>query len=324
MKPLVIYHANCTDGFGAAFAAWLKFGDEAEYIPMSYNQALPEQLHSPVGLELYILDFSFRRDQMDTFFKYAKRVVWLDHHKTAFETWLDGLTYSVLDPNEVVVGSPPAVGQVKEAYRNTDKMYVRLHADKSGAMLAWEYFHFGTEVPMLIKHIDDRDRWQFKLDGSREIHAVLTSLKPWSFEQWDAILAETSYRANDGTGVDVLYRDGTVLLRSHKQQVKSALKQAMPVAIRKWNATVKFEETFRGLAANAPFDLASTLGHELSKKSGTFGLVWSMAGDGQIHCSLRSNGDYDVSTIAKAFGGGGHRNAAGFSVKIETLLEGLK
>lgn len=28
MKPLVIYHANCTDGFGAAFAAWLKLGDE--------------------------------------------------------------------------------------------------------------------------------------------------------------------------------------------------------------------------------------------------------------------------------------------------------
>ena len=27
MKPLVIYHANCADGFGAAFAAWLKLGD---------------------------------------------------------------------------------------------------------------------------------------------------------------------------------------------------------------------------------------------------------------------------------------------------------
>lgn len=30
MKPIVIYHANCTDGFGAAFAAWLKLGNEAE------------------------------------------------------------------------------------------------------------------------------------------------------------------------------------------------------------------------------------------------------------------------------------------------------
>jgi len=28
MKPLVIYHANCADGFGAAFAAWINsYGD---------------------------------------------------------------------------------------------------------------------------------------------------------------------------------------------------------------------------------------------------------------------------------------------------------
>ena len=49
-----------------------------------------------------------------------------------------------------------------------------------------------------------------------------------------------------------------------------------------------------------------------------------MAGDGQAHCSLRSNGDYDVSAIAKAFGGGGHRNAAGFSTDINTLLSWLR
>lgn len=329
MKPLVIYHANCTDGFGAAFTAWLKFGDKAEYIPMNYGEVkAPEDFDMKVSLAakgntIYILDFSFPRPVMEALFARSARVVWLDHHKTAFEMWLDSLTYSVLDPNEVVVGSPPAVGQVKEAYRNTDKMYVRLHADKSGALLAWEYFHTSTEVPMLIKHIDDRDRWQFKMNGSRELHAVLASLKPWSFEQWDRILAETSYRANDGTGIDALYRDGTVLLRAHKQQVKSALKQAVNCEIvvktKRYGCTCE-----RGLAANAPFDLASTLGHELAKKSGTFGLVWSMAADGMAHCSLRSNGDYDVSAIAKAFGGGGHRNAAGFSVEMSTLLEWLK
>ena len=26
MKPLIIYHAHCADGFGAAYAAWCKFG----------------------------------------------------------------------------------------------------------------------------------------------------------------------------------------------------------------------------------------------------------------------------------------------------------
>ena len=37
---------------------------------------------------------------------------------------------------------------------------------------------------MLIQHIDDRDRWQFKMEGSKELHAALQSYKPWSFEQW--------------------------------------------------------------------------------------------------------------------------------------------
>lgn len=79
-----------------------------------------------------------------------------------------------------------------------------------------------------------------------------------------------------------------------------------------------------GLACNAPAFLAPDLGQELANKSGTFGLVWSMAGDGQILCSLSSNGNYDVSVIAKALGGGGHRNAAGFSTDISTLLSWLK
>ncbi len=61
MKPLVIYHANCADGFGAAFAAWLKFGDEAEYVPFKYGEDGMRfktlfQLGDPKR-DIYILDF---------------------------------------------------------------------------------------------------------------------------------------------------------------------------------------------------------------------------------------------------------------------------
>ena len=87
MKPLVIYHADCTDGYGAAFAAWLKLGDEAEYLPMGYED---KSLHHPFDLremvidrDVYILDFSFPRPMMEQMFVDAKRVVWLDHHATS-------------------------------------------------------------------------------------------------------------------------------------------------------------------------------------------------------------------------------------------------
>ena len=83
-KPLVIYHANCADGFGAAFAAWLKLGDGAEYLPMQYGQKLVEKADI-WQREVYVLDFSLPRDEMDWLFEGAKRVVWLDHHLSSKE-----------------------------------------------------------------------------------------------------------------------------------------------------------------------------------------------------------------------------------------------
>ena len=92
MKPLVIYHANCTDGFGAAFAAWLKLGDNAEYLPMDYlkNTDGVAEFHERVKIDcsiserdVYILDFSLPKVVMDWLFAHARRVVWLDHHATS-------------------------------------------------------------------------------------------------------------------------------------------------------------------------------------------------------------------------------------------------
>ena len=312
MKPLVIYHANCTDGFGAAFAAWLKLGYGAEYLPMEYGKNfLTEYAGSTINREIYILDFSLPKAVMDWLFGHAKRVVWLDHHASVFKDWgaplddvADELTLGLVQPNDHTVV---------------------LDDTKSGAMLAWEYFHPGTKVPMLIQHIDDRDRWQFKLEGSKEFHAALASYQQWTFEQWEAHFLVGNIRLN------ALKDEGRAILRAHNQNVQAALKQARSCRLLKsipkpggehWEAVFLVDAS--GLAANAPAFLASDLGHELVNQSGTFGLVWSMAGDGQIHCSLRSNGDYDVSAIAKAFGGGGHRNAAGFSTNLDTLMEWLK
>ena len=42
---LILYHADCDDGFGAAYAAWLSLGDSAEYQPVYYgDQIVTERL----------------------------------------------------------------------------------------------------------------------------------------------------------------------------------------------------------------------------------------------------------------------------------------
>jgi nanoRNase/pAp phosphatase (c-di-AMP/oligoRNAs hydrolase) len=67
----------------------------------------------------------------------------------------------------------------------------------------------------------------------------------------------------------------------------------------------------------------SEIGHELANQSGTFGLIYYIDSDNSVKCSLRSNGDYDISVMAKHFGGGGHKNAAGFTTDFETLKKFL-
>jgi len=310
MKPLVIYHANCADGFGAAFAAWLKLGDEAEYVACQYGDK--NNLPKVIGRNVYILDFSFPRESMDVVFSDAKHVVWLDHHKTAFEMWLGAFTKGA---------------QYNDA---TIPHYICLDDNKSGAMLTWEWFHPGTEVPMLIKHIDDYDRWQFKIDGTKAFNKALWSYSPWSFEQWKELNRQLeAYADHGGDFPHFIFKEGAAILRAHDQNVQSVVKGSTRKCGINWVPTEEtgmYDPNFAaGHAANCPPHLTSDVGHALATQSGTFGLCWHLGREGTMaKCSLRSNGEYDVSAIAKAFGGGGHKNAAGFEVPIDTLLAWLK
>lgn len=306
MKNLVMYHDHCTDGFGAAFAAWLALGEEdTEYLPVNYGQIktmsdlgnLPKNpLHD--NTTIYILDFSLPKDVMEILMGMKCNIVWLDHHKTAFEMWTGKYAHG------------------DHYVENSSKHKIILDDNKSGAMLAWEHFFSADDVPMMIQHIDDRDRWQFKLAGTKEFHAYMASRKPWSFMMWDDIINAMEIGIND----DDVYREGAAILRAHEQNVKTIV----DVGIRDCQIIDEFDGTIlRGKAANCPPQFASDVGHELANRSETYGLCWYMGRDGKIKCSLRSNGEYDVSAIAKSFGGGGHRNAAGFETTLDKLLSWL-
>lgn len=326
IKPLVIFHSSCADGFGAAFAAWLKLGESdsieegAEYVPMQYGTVPDiESWHMQYAIsrrEVYILDFSFPRQTMDYLFSVARRVTWLDHHKTAFEMWCED-------------------GERSLCEQSNGRDEVILDNNKSGAMLAWEYFHPGEEIPQFIRHIDDYDRWQFKIEGSKAFQKALWSYAPWSFKQWEQMWVDSwGFTHSSGLeGMDAFITEGEAILRAHDQNVQSVVKGSARECWIKAPEPIDLPGSFldgvtqgwQGLAANCPPHLTSDVGHELANQSGTFGLCWTLGQSGTVaKCSLRSNGEYDVSAIARTFGGGGHRNAAGFEVDIQTLLGWLK
>lgn len=312
MKPLVIYHDSCADGFGAAFCAWLKLQDKAEYYPCQYGKRAQEfDTKMCHGRDVYILDFSFPKMIMDSIIALAKSVTWLDHHKTAFEDWV-----GEFNKGDCMV-------------EEHDGLRIVLDDNQSGAMLAWKHFMPGVEVPKFIQHLDDYDRWQFKIKGTKEFSKAIWSHTPWSFEQWRDWFYDVEEKF-DHTYWSDLYAEGAAILRAHDANVQAVLKNA----VRKCKVltmsqhgdgidSIEYGE-FDTLAANCPPHLTSDVGNELAKQSGTFGLCWCLDKDNQCKVSLRSIGDYDVSAICRAFGGGGHENAAGFVIPIETLLGWLK
>lgn len=321
--PLILYHANCADGFGAAFAAWKHFGNEAEYRAVKYGECINKA--DVLNRTVVILDFSYPKNTMDDIFDDAAQVVWLDHHKTAFEMYglpLNDETLNYYTAYDIGLGYDSGLG--------TDSRHkVVLDNTRSGAMIAWDWFQGHDTVPKLIEHIDDYDRWQFKIHGTKEFNKFLWSTIPWSFEQWNNILTMPE-PVMHGT-----YVAGEAILRAHNQNVQAVIASSkQPCTIVWWdhtpienphedhkNMTSAREVYVEGLAVNCPKHLASDVGHHLATECGTFGLTWFQRADGKLECSLRSNGYYDVSAIAKKFGGGGHRNAAGFELASMSILQ---
>ena len=131
---------------------------------------------------------------------------------------------------------------------------------------------------------------------------ALFARRPWDFDQWEQWVLYDKL-------VPVLVGEGKILTRAFNADLESVLENVMPCTIL----------GHRGLALNANAMFSSEAGHEMATASETFGLVWRVGKGGAIYCSLRSNGDYDVSAIAQLFGGGGHKNAAGFETDLDTI-----
>ena len=72
--PLVIFHSNCLDGFGSAYAAFahfdIKLGTCAEYLPAAHGDTPPDTS----GRTVYLLDYVYKRAAMETLCRKAQRV----------------------------------------------------------------------------------------------------------------------------------------------------------------------------------------------------------------------------------------------------------
>lgn len=264
MTPdLCIYHGACDDGFGAAFAVWKRDGDFVTYHPGVYGVAPPDV----TGLDVAIVDFSYKRPVMVELASKAKSILVLDHHKTA-QADLDGLSSEC--PN----------------------VAVQFDMQRSGAVMAWECFHPEAPVPEFFLYLQDRDLWTKRLPGVDDFTMALRSY-PQDFRAWDALYDSPQKLIAEGKSIHRYYR---TLINSAKKHcfMREIGGYTVPVV----NGSLFMSSEVAGeLAEGHPF---AAMYAETEK-----GVIWS----------LRSRSDgVDVSEVAKRFGGGGHKNAAGFTI----------
>lgn len=172
--------------------------------------------------------------------------------------------------------------------------------NESGASLAWKYFFPNKEVPNLVRYIKDRDLWKFKEHNSEIINSYIQSY-PMEIGWYEKLYSDLETYE----GKEIAYQVGSGINRYKKTMVQaicknaSINKQGIPIA----NTSLLFSE----------------VGHELCKMypEAPFAIYYyDRLLDGTRQFGLRSVGDFDVSEVARGFGGGGHKNAAGFQMNL--------
>lgn len=234
------------------------------------------------GSFVVFADISLRNEPLRELGEVAAEVLILDHHLTARD-------HFAADPS--LENALVAQGH-------------RVHFDlgHSGAVLAWNHFHPDEPPPALLEYVEDQDLWNWKLPDSEEVNAAIGSY-PRRFDAWNE-LAERP--------IESLADEGRPIVRANRVEVERAVRLAHPVAVG--------SERIEAVNARQP---RAAIGHELAKRSAfgkPWGIVYRLFGT-RVDCSIYSMGELDVSAIATRYGGGGHRNAAGFSVSLKTWLE---
>src|SRR3989344_4801698 len=194
-NTLVFYHGNCRDGFTAAWAAWKKLGDSADYIPMVYSRFSPDKLPDTSGKDVYFLDFTPEDADLFRTVSNSHSTIIIDHHESREES-IKRVPNSVYDVSH------------------------------SGAFLSWRYFHPDKKMPELCLYVEDSDLWKWQIPDSDKVLSYIDTVGKFEFEIWDSIaldLEQDEKRKEyaEKGGIIISFREKVIdiMIRDHAQLV---------------------------------------------------------------------------------------------------------
>jgi len=193
--------------------------------------------------------------------------------------------------------------KLEEMWEDINQPGIR-NLDRCGALLTYEYLYKTRTSTKEINLVDDYDRWQHKLGEKTHWFAELN--KNWSIERWIELITNS-----DTNKMEPLLEKGKMLFELKKERIEKIISTGLPVTFRNKktlfinNSNIYDGSLLGNMICNNGYDIALKYGFNKDK----------------VIFGLNSIGELDVSIIAKEFGGGGHKNAAGFHIGIEYFNE---
>lgn len=282
---IVMFHYPCQDGLTSGWIVsdyHTKNSKQIELYPIAHGTPINIDLF--VGKKIIICDFSPELKVLNQIEQVAESIIILDHHITAQKA-LENKPYAIFDMN------------------------------KSGAGITWEYFYPTQPMPLFIQMIQDRDLWKWEINQSKEFTSGFVTVSS-TIEQsnFDSLFLLFTKLLNNKEEITFYIELGKIMTKLTENKSKTIGDEHLKkLSDFNFNGSM-----YKVCIVNCSYDITSEVGNYISSNHLVdFAVLWRYHNpSSNYYVSLRSCGDIDVSIISKLYGGGGHKNAAGFSTTI--------
>jgi oligoribonuclease NrnB/cAMP/cGMP phosphodiesterase (DHH superfamily) len=290
----IVYHKCCPDGVSGLWCAHLYTNNEFEKVSM---KAGIDPVFDTKKKDIIFIDVCPSINYILVHTKLAKSITVLDHHKSAYDTYVKN----------------------KDFLEKIENLKMIFDMNKSGAQIAWDFFFEGVKRAWFIDYVGDRDLWRWELPNSKEISSAFEFNNYFINEDLNKLDLLNNYDESDING---LVNIGLIINQYQQKLIENEVNYS-------YEATLKIDEYIYNVRIGHIIGgMVSDLGNKLANKplkNGNlpdFGVVWNYNVDTQAwFVSLRGHDNSpDLSVIAKHFGGGGHEKASGFRIEYPNTL----
>jgi len=302
-------HRGCRDGFVSSLVATTYYdlyppaNTSIEYWTFDQSKRtediekmivyLSEKYSSKTSFELKMFDVSFEVKDIKKLLKFSSNVKIFDHH----------------------ISSKRDVDLNGHEIPNIDSIFT-FDINECGASLAWKFYFTNTSMPKLIEYVKDRDLWRTDAYMSLEVNEWLFVNQPdfTNIQGWKELLTQPAEFFSK------IAAEGASLIKFKKTVIKNAM----------MGSDIRIIDNVKVYVINMPVIQSDVGSYAVEEKDNEgnykcdYSIIWRYnAPTKEYYISFRSRGDFDVSLIAKKYGGGGHKAAAGCTVKNINDIVGL-